>query len=122
MKAADINQSIKDKKIDGAIVFGTDFTKDVMLNHTVNAEIVTEGTDQSKSAAIGMKAHNATVSAITDAIQDLGGYNINLGLPAVAMNGSAPGASVRVGVQNNDEGLDGVRLSDLLVGKLQVTG
>ncbi len=72
LSAADVNQSIKDKKIDGAIVFGPDFTKDVILNHTVNAEIVTEGTDQGKSAAVSMKAHNATVSAITNAIQDLG--------------------------------------------------
>ncbi|HEY3421689.1 MAG TPA: ABC transporter permease [Methanocellaceae archaeon] len=119
LNAADINGSIKDKKIDGAIVFGEDFTKDVVLNHTVNAKIVTEGTDQGKSAAVGMKARNATVSAITNAIQDLGGYNVNVNLPAVTVNGSAAGAPMRVGVQNNDEGLDGIRLSDRLVGELQ---
>ena len=119
LSAADVNQSIKDKKIDGAIIFGPDFTKDVILNHTVSAQIVTEGTDQGKSAAVGMKAHNATVSAITNAIQDLGGYNVNLDLPAAPVNASASGASLRVGLQNNDEGLDGVRLSDLLVGELQ---
>lgn len=119
LSAADINQSIKDKKIDGAIVFGRDFTKDVILNHTVNAQIVTEGTDQGKSAAVSLKARNATVSAITNAIQDLGGYDVNIGLPAVAAGASASGASLRVGLQNNDEGLDGIRLSELLVGELQ---
>ena len=116
LSAADVNQSLKDKKIDGAIVFGEDFTKDVILNQTVNAEIITEGTDQGKAAAVNMKARNATVSALTGAIQGLGGYNINLGLPA---NTSVAGTPLRIGLQNNDNGLDGIRLSDRLVDELQ---
>ncbi len=118
VKAADVNQSLKDKKIDGAIIFGPDFTKDAVLNSTVNAQIITEGTDQGKSASVSMKAHNATVSALTSTMQGLGSFSVNLGVPALPVGANTTNASLRVGIQNNDEGLDGIMLSDSVIDHL----
>jgi ABC-2 type transport system permease protein len=116
--AAEVNQSLRDKKIDGAIVFGPGFTEDVVLNSTVNAQIITEGTDQGKSAAVSMKAHNATISALTSAMQSLGSFSVNLGVPALPTSTNVTNASLRVGIQNNDEGLDGIMLSDSVIDHL----
>jgi len=116
---ADVNQSLKDKKIDGAIILGPGFTKDVILEQTVNAEVITEGTDQGKVAAVNMKAHNATVSALSQALQDMGGFTVNIGLPALPLNASQTNASLRLGVADQDEGLDGIMLSsDVIYGLL----
>jgi ABC-2 type transport system permease protein len=109
---ADVNQSLKDKKIDGAIIFSQGFTKDVIMNQTVNADVIAEGTDQGKVAAVNMKAHNATIGALTKALQDMGGFSINLNLPALPLNANQTNASLRLGVANGDEGLDGIMLSD----------
>jgi len=114
MGRSDVNQSLKDKKIDGAIIYGPDFTKDIIMRQTVNADVVTEGTDQGKAMAVNMKAHNATISALSQALQDMGGFSMDLGLPALPA-GSQANASLRLGVDNRDEGLDGVRLSDDLI-------
>ncbi len=114
---ADVNQSLKDKKIDGAIIFGPGFTKDIVLEQAVNAEVVTEGTDQGKAAAVNMKARNATVSALSQALQDMGGFTIDLGLPSLP-SGNLTNVSLRLGVANADEGLDGIRLSDGIIFEL----
>lgn len=75
LSASDVDRSIKDKKIDGAIIFGSDFTSDIMTSKQVNMDIVTEGVDQAKSAAITMNTHNATINAIAgltqQGVQDL---------------------------------------------------
>jgi ABC-2 type transport system permease protein len=67
LSAAEVNQSIKDKKIDGAIVFGESFTRDTLINKRISLDIVTEGTDQAKTAMIGAKLHNATIAAVSSA-------------------------------------------------------
>jgi ABC-2 type transport system permease protein len=114
LSRADVNQSLKDKKIDGAIIFGPGFTEDILVNQTVNAEIITEGTDQGKSAAVNMKSHNATISALTAAMQGGSGFTMNLGMPS-APAGNLTNAPLRIGVVNRDEGLDGIMLSDTLI-------
>ncbi len=73
---ADVNQSLKDKKLDGAIIFGPGFTKDVILNGTVSAEVITEGTDQGKSVAVNVKVRNAMTSAF--AKMKNGSLNLNV--------------------------------------------
>jgi ABC-2 type transport system permease protein len=115
---ADVNQSLKDKKIDGAIIFGPGFTKDIILNQTVNAEVIAEGTDQGKLAAVNMKARNATISALSQALQDMGGFSMNIGLPAPPVNVNQTNASLRLGVANEDQGLDGIMLSDVVIYEL----
>jgi ABC-2 type transport system permease protein len=117
LNRADVDQSIKDKKIDGAIIFGPGFTEDILVNQTVNAGIITEGTDQGKSAAVNMKAHNATIAALTTAMQGGSGFSMNMGLPSVPA-GNLTNASLRIGVVNEDEGLDGIMLSDTLIYEL----
>jgi ABC-2 type transport system permease protein len=117
LSRADVNRSLKDKKIDGAIIFGPGFTEDILVNQTVNASIITEGTDQGKSALVNMKAHNATISALTSAMQGGAGFSLNLGLP-VATAGNVTNASLRIGVLNEDKGLEGIMLSDSLVFEL----
>jgi ABC-2 type transport system permease protein len=118
---AEMNQSIKDKKIDGAIIFGPGFTKDAVLYGTVSADVIAEGTDQGKVAAINMKSRNATVSALSRALQDMGGFTVNAGLPAMPA-GNVTNASLRLGVANGDEGLDGIRLSDGVIFELLSQG
>ncbi|AFC99016.1 ABC-type multidrug transport system, permease component [Methanocella conradii HZ254] len=72
----DVNQSLKDKKLDGAIIFGPDFTKGIILNGTASADIITEGTDQGKSAAVNVKVRNAMTSAF--AKMKNGSLNLNV--------------------------------------------
>ncbi|BAI60327.1 ABC transporter permease protein [Methanocella paludicola SANAE] len=121
LSRADVNQSLKDKKIDGAIIFGPGFTEDVLVDQTVYASIVTEGTDQGKSASVNMKAHNATIAALTSAMQGGAGFSMNLSLPAMPA-GNLTNTSLRIGVLNQDEGLDGIILSDTLIYELLEQG
>lgn len=114
---ADVNQSLKDKKIDGAIIFGPGFTEDILINQTVNAVIITEGTDQAKSAAVNMKSYNATKAALTSAMQGGSGFSMNLNLPAPPAS-NVTNASLRIGLVNQDEGLDGIVLSDSVIYEL----
>jgi len=114
---ADVNQSLKDKKIDGAIIIGPGFTKDILINQTANAEIIAEGTDQAKSAAVRMKSQNATMAALTSYMKGGGGFGMNLNLPAPPVS-NAMNVSLRIGVVNDDEGLDGIVLSDSVIYEL----
>jgi ABC-2 type transport system permease protein len=117
LRRSDVNGSLKDKKIDGAIILSPGFTKGAILDGVVRADIITEGTDQGKSAAINVKARNATASAISKAMQEMGGYSVDTGLPA-ARGLPAADAPLRLGVVNEDDGVEGIRLSDVFIQEL----
>lgn len=115
---AEVDQSLKDKKIDGAVMLGPGFTGDVILGQKAGFDVVTEGTDQGKNISINMKARNATISALTKALQDLGGYAIDIDMPAPPANAAASNAALRLGVASRDEGLAGVMLSGKIISAL----
>lgn len=58
-----LDQAFKDREIDGAVVFGSTFTSDLITKKSADLKIVSEGTDQAK----GMAISQATIGAATRA-------------------------------------------------------
>lgn len=66
----DPDQAIKDKKVDAAVIFGSDFTSGVLTGRQANMEIVSEGTDQMKTALAAKAAGSAAMSAVAKKMQN----------------------------------------------------
>ncbi|OPY24359.1 MAG: ABC-2 family transporter protein [Methanobacterium sp. PtaU1.Bin242] len=60
---SDIEKNMKDKKIDGALVFGENFTPELIIKKSSEINISLEGTDQTKSALISKAVNNASLAA-----------------------------------------------------------
>jgi ABC-2 type transport system permease protein len=65
----DPDQAIKDKKIDAAVIFGSDFTSGVLAGKQANIEVVSEGTDQMKTALASRAVGSAAMSAVAKKVQ-----------------------------------------------------
>jgi ABC-2 type transport system permease protein len=65
----DPDQAIKDKKIDAAVIFGSDFTSGVLAGKQANMEVVSEGTDQMKTALASRAVGSAAMSAVAKKVQ-----------------------------------------------------
>jgi len=65
MNSDDAVQALKDKKVDAVVTFGDNFTSDTVKNRQMNIDLLTEGTDQMKSAMAARAVSNATISAAT---------------------------------------------------------
>lgn len=59
----DIEQNMKDKKIDGALVFGENFTPELIIKKSSEINMSLEGTDQSKSTLVSKAVSNASLVA-----------------------------------------------------------
>ncbi len=66
----DPDQAIKDKKVDAAVVFGSDFTSGVLTGKQANMEVVSEGTDQMKTALAAKAVGSAAMSAVAKKVQN----------------------------------------------------
>jgi len=69
------SQALKDKKVDAVVTFGDNFTADTVKNKRTNINIVTEGTDQMKSALAARTITNATMTAVSGKLQQNNGSN-----------------------------------------------
>jgi ABC-2 type transport system permease protein len=66
----DPDQAIKDKRVDAAIVFGSDFTSGILTGRQANMEVVSEGTDQMKTALAARAVGSAAMSAVAKKVQN----------------------------------------------------
>ncbi|OPY25751.1 MAG: ABC-2 family transporter protein [Methanocella sp. PtaU1.Bin125] len=65
----DPDQAIKDKKVDAAVIFGSGFTSGVLTGHQASMEVVSEGTDQMKTALAAKAVGTAAMSAVSKKTQ-----------------------------------------------------
>ncbi len=65
----DPDQAIKDKKADAAVIFGSGFTSGVLTGKQANMEVVSEGTDQMKTALAAKAVGSAAMSAVAGNVQ-----------------------------------------------------
>ncbi len=65
----DPDQAIKDKKVDAAVIFDNGFTSGVLAGKQANMEVVSEGTDQMKTALASRAVGSAAMSAVAKKVQ-----------------------------------------------------
>lgn len=88
MDSKDVDQAIKDNKIDAAVIFKDNFTAGVLTNKKASIDLVSEGTDQGKTALAGKAVGNASMSAVA---KQIGGGSA--GSPLLDINTSTVYAS-----------------------------
>lgn len=76
----DPDQAVKDKKVDAAVVFGSGFTSGVIAGRQADIEIVSEGTDQMKTASASRAVGAAAMAAVAKKVQNSGGSGSLLNL------------------------------------------
>ena len=69
LSPGDVDQAIKDKRVDAAVIFPEDFTSGVMNGRQANLGVVSEGTDQMKTMTAGRAAGNAAMTAVAKKLQ-----------------------------------------------------
>lgn len=74
----DVDQAIKDKKIDAAVIFNENFTTGVIHDKKASIDMVSEGTDLTKSALAGRAVGNAAMAAVASNLQNGGGNSSSL--------------------------------------------
>jgi ABC-type multidrug transport system permease subunit len=74
---ADVEKEMKEKQIDGALVFGENFTIQLVTQKDMEINLFLEGTDQAKSALITKSLSNALQAASTK-LQGNGGTTMNI--------------------------------------------
>ncbi len=80
LNTEDPDQAIKDKKVDATVVFGSDFTSGVLAGRQADIEIVSEGTDQMKTASATRAVGAAAMAAVAKKIQNSSGSGALLNL------------------------------------------
>ncbi len=72
LEAGEVDQAVKDRRVDAAVVFGADFTSGVVTEKQANLEVVSEGTDQAKTMLAARAAGNAAMAAVAGRLQGPG--------------------------------------------------
>jgi ABC-2 type transport system permease protein len=67
------DQAIKDKKVDAAVIFASDFTSGILKDKQANMEIVSEGTDQMKTMSATRAVGTAAMAAVASKVQNQNG-------------------------------------------------
>ncbi len=70
--SSDAEQAVKDKKVDAAVIFNTDFTSGVVTDKKASIDMVSEGTDPTKAALAGKAIGNAAMAAVASNLQNGG--------------------------------------------------